>query len=73
MGLDRESESHVINALHNLMKNRTTIMITHDLAFAATADRIIFIEGGIVMEQGSHEELLALGQNYANWWKMQIS
>ena len=73
VGLDRESESHVINALHNLMKNRTTIMITHDLAFAATADRIIFIEGGIVMEQGSHEELLALGQNYANWWKMQIS
>lgn len=73
VGLDRESESHVINALHNLMKNRTTIMITHDLAFAATADRIIFIEGGVVMEQGSHEELLALGQNYANWWKMQIS
>lgn len=73
VGLDRESESHVIAALHNLMKDRTTVMITHDLAFAATADRIIFVEGGVVVEQGSHAELLALGQNYANWWKMQIS
>lgn len=71
VGLDRESESHVINALHNLMKDRTTVIITHDLAFAATADRIIFVEHGRVVEQGSHEELLALGSNYAAWWKMQ--
>lgn len=73
VGLDRESESHVIAALHNLMKVRTTIVITHDLAFAATADRIIFIEKGVVVEQGSHAELLALGGHYAGWWKMQIS
>ncbi|WP_373755643.1 ABC transporter ATP-binding protein [Neisseria sp.] len=72
VGLDRESENYVINALHNLMKERTTIMITHDLAFAATADRIVFIENGVVVEQGSHTELLAKGGNYANWWKMQI-
>ena len=48
-------------------------MITHDLAFAATTDRIIFIEKGVVVEQGSHEQLLARGGHYAGWWKMQIS
>lgn len=73
VGLDRESEAHVIAALHNLMKSRTTIVITHDLAFAATTDRIVFIEKGVVVEQGSHTELLALNGHYAGWWKMQIS
>ncbi|WP_416192582.1 ABC transporter ATP-binding protein [Neisseria sp. CCUG12390] len=73
VGLDRESESHVIAALHNLMKSRTTIVITHDLAFAATTDRIIFIEKGVVVEQGSHAQLLAAGGQYASWWKMQIN
>ncbi len=72
VGLDRESESYVINALHNLMKNRTTIVITHDLTFAATADRILFVENGVIAEQGSHDELLANGKNYASWWKMQL-
>ncbi|MCP1659868.1 ABC transporter ATP-binding protein [Neisseria perflava] len=72
VGLDRESESHVINALHNLMKQRTTVMITHDLAFAATTDRIIFMQDGIVAEQGSHEELLRKNGQYAAWWKIQI-
>ncbi|WP_373746912.1 ABC transporter ATP-binding protein [Neisseria dentiae] len=72
VGLDKESEAHVISALHNLMKERTTVMITHDLAFAATADRIIFVEGGVVVEQGSHEDLLKNDKSYAHWWKMQI-
>ncbi|WP_198344815.1 ABC transporter ATP-binding protein [Neisseria chenwenguii] len=69
VGLD--SESHVINALHNLMKQRTTIMIIHDLAFAAATDRIIFVENGVVVEQGNHEDLLRQNGNYAAWWKMQ--
>lgn len=72
VGLDHESESYVINALHNLMKNRTTIMITHDLTFAATADRILFVENGVIAEQGTHDELLANGKNYAGWWGMQL-
>ncbi|ABR73438.1 ABC transporter ATP-binding protein [Actinobacillus succinogenes] len=73
VGLDRESESHVMNALHNLMQNRTTIMITHDLVLASTADRILFVENGVIAEQGSHEDLLANGKNYADWWRMQVN
>ena len=52
------------------MQGRTTLMITHDLELAARTDRIIFVNNGVVEEQGSHEELLAKGGNYANWWKM---
>ncbi|WP_373818708.1 ABC transporter ATP-binding protein [Glaesserella sp.] len=73
VGLDKESESYVINALHELMKGRTTIMITHDLAFAAQTDRILFVDDGIVVEHGSHKELLAKNGNYAHWWKMQVA
>lgn len=73
VGLDRESESHVINALHNLMQGRTTLMITYDLDFAAIADLILFVDGGVVVEQGSHQELIAKEGNYANWWKMQLN
>ncbi len=73
VGLDKESESYVISALHNLMKGRTTIMITHDLAFAAKTDRIIFVDNGVVVEQGNHKQLVEQNGNYANWWKMQIS
>ena len=70
VGLDQENETYVIAALENLMQGRTTLMITHDLELAARTDRIIFVNNGVVEEQGSHEELLAKGGNYANWWKM---
>ncbi|WP_109077852.1 ABC transporter ATP-binding protein [Aggregatibacter kilianii] len=73
VGLDQENETYVIAALENLMLGRTTLMITHDLALAARTDRIIFVNNGIVEEQGSHAQLLAKGGNYANWWKMQLS
>ncbi|MDP9499522.1 ABC transporter ATP-binding protein [Bisgaard Taxon 45] len=73
VGLDQESESQVIMALDNLMKGRTTIMITHDLALAARTDRILFVDKGMIVEQGSHQTLLEKGGNYATWWKMQLS
>ena len=73
VGLDQENEAHVISALENLMQNRTTLMITHDLALAAKTDRILFINNGTIEEQGNHQQLLAQGGNYANWWKLQLS
>ncbi|QIM63395.1 protein tyrosine phosphatase [Pasteurellaceae bacterium Orientalotternb1] len=73
VGLDKENETQVILALENLMKGRTTIMITHDLSLAAKADRILFIDKGVIVEQGKHDQLLMKEGNYATWWKMQLS
>lgn len=70
VGLDQESETQVISALENLMKGRTTIMITHDLALAARTDRILFVDRGVIVEQGNHQQLLEKSGNYATWWKM---
>src|SRR5580658_4743958 len=63
--LDTESERLVIEALERLMKGRTVITIAHRLSTIRDADRIIVLKAGMVAEQGTHEELLALGGVYA--------
>ena len=63
--LDSESEERVIEALERLMKGRTVIMIAHRLSTIRDADKIIVVEGGVVVEEGPHDELLALGGVYA--------
>lgn len=57
--LDTESERLVQQALANLMRGRTTLVIAHRLSTVRRADKIIVLEGGVIAEQGSHEELLA--------------
>lgn len=56
-GLDVGSEAHVRRALKRLMAGRTCLLITHDLALAAEADWILVMEGGRIIEQGTHAEL----------------
>jgi subfamily B ATP-binding cassette protein MsbA len=63
--LDTESERHIQAALQGLMANRTTLIIAHRLSTIESADRILVMEGGRVVEQGSHAELMALGGQYA--------
>jgi subfamily B ATP-binding cassette protein MsbA len=63
--LDTESEHLVMEGLERLMKGRTVIMITHRLNTIRDADMIIVLHDGIVAEQGTHDELLALGRLYA--------
>jgi ABC-type multidrug transport system fused ATPase/permease subunit len=63
--LDTESERLVIEALERLMKGRTVITIAHRLSTIRDADKIIVLKAGMVAEQGTHEELLALGGVYA--------
>ncbi|MGH3343409.1 MAG: ABC transporter transmembrane domain-containing protein [Carbonactinosporaceae bacterium] len=58
-GLDAMSEAQVIDGLYALMRHRTTIVITHSIALARTADRVLVLENGRVVEDGSPEELLA--------------
>lgn len=62
--LDLHSEATVQRALDAASKGRTTVVVTHRLSTITNADRIVFIKEGQVVEQGTHEELLALGNHY---------
>jgi subfamily B ATP-binding cassette protein MsbA len=70
--LDSESESVVQEALENLMKGRTTFVIAHRLSTVRSADRIIVIVDGRIVEEGKHEDLLALKGEYHKLYNMQF-
>jgi ATP-binding cassette subfamily B protein len=71
--LDAESERMVQAALEAAMRNRTTLVIAHRLATVQKADRIIVLDAGHIVEQGSHTELLAQGGLYAKLAAMQFN
>ena len=70
--LDTESERAVQTALTRLMKDRTTLVIAHRLSTVAGADRIVVLDHGRVVEQGTHGELLARGGLYARLYRTQF-
>jgi subfamily B ATP-binding cassette protein MsbA len=69
--LDTESEHLVIEALRRLMKGRTVIMIAHRLNTLVGADKIIVLKGGVVVEEGSHQSLIARGGVFAKLHRAQ--
>ena len=71
--LDNESERHVQAALETLMTNRTTLVIAHRLSTIERANRIVVLEGGRIVEIGSHAELLAKQGRYAQLHALQFS
>ncbi|RWH74409.1 ABC transporter transmembrane domain-containing protein [Mesorhizobium sp.] len=70
--LDAESETLVQKALERLMRGRTTIVIAHRLATVLKADRILVMEGGRIVEEGTHQSLVAKGGTYARLAKLQF-
>ncbi|TDU05969.1 ATP-binding cassette subfamily B protein [Streptomyces sp. 846.5] len=64
-GLDSVAARQVVQPLRRLMAGRTTIVITHDLSLAPDADRVLVLDGGRLVEAGTHDALVALGGAYA--------
>jgi subfamily B ATP-binding cassette protein MsbA len=70
--LDTESERLVQQAIERLMVNRTTLVIAHRLSTIRRADRIVVVVRGQIVEEGTHEELLALGAEYRKLYDLQF-
>ena len=70
--LDSESEHRIQEALFALMESRTVIAIAHRLSTITGMDRILYLESGRILEQGSHQALLRLNGRYARLWNRQV-
>jgi ATP-binding cassette, subfamily B, bacterial len=69
--LDSESEQLIQTALESLMENRTSVVVAHRLSTIAKLDRIIVMDNGTIVEDGSHAELIAKNGRYAKLWSHQ--
>jgi subfamily B ATP-binding cassette protein MsbA len=71
--LDSESEMMIQDGLRSLRRGRTTFVIAHRLSTIRSADQILVLEGGEIVERGSHEELIALGGRYRQLYDKQYN
>jgi ATP-binding cassette subfamily B protein len=69
--VDTETEAYIQRALTDLTADRTTVVIAHRLSTVRSADLIVVVDGGEIVERGTHEELLAAGGLYATLWAIQ--
>ena len=70
--LDSKTESKLLEALEQLKEGRTTIIIAHRLSTIRAVDQIAVMSRGQIVELGTHEQLLATGNQYANLYEMQF-
>ena len=69
--LDSEVEHAITDSLNEMMAGKTVIAIAHRLSTIAALDRLVVMDQGRIVEQGSHQELLAKGGVYARLWQRQ--
>jgi ATP-binding cassette subfamily B protein len=69
--LDSVTEKYIQDALHNLMQGKTTIVIAHRLSTLSEMDRILVFDNGVIIEDGTHDQLMKLNAHYAKLWHMQ--
>ena len=68
--LDGESERYIQVALEEVMKNRTTLVVAHRLSTIKRANKIIVMHQGVVVEQGNHDQLVAIDGHYAKLYRV---
>ena len=69
--VDTETEEHILSELKRLRRGQTTLLVSHRVSTARHSDRIVVLEDGRVVEEGSHAELLARGGLYAELERIQ--
>lgn len=71
--LDPVNEAAVHDGVERLMAGRTVVMVAHRMRTVQRADHVVFLDGGRIVEEGSHDELLRLGGRYADFWNVSLA
>ena len=70
--IDTRTEEEILNNLGRLMNNKTSILIAHRVSTIKNADKILVMDGGEIIEQGTHHELMALKSTYFELFEKQL-
>jgi ABC-type multidrug transport system fused ATPase/permease subunit len=70
--IDSRTEREILKALRNLMEGRTTFMVAHRLSTIRDADLILVVDGGVIVQFGSHDELIGVSGHYREMWEVQL-